>query len=240
MKLLPRKRKKHLKTIKFETLTCIIYENFILMRIRRKICEQKMASSKDYQQMLAVIVRFFLKMLKTKIRTKCKSEISVGSNSSLSQTLWTRTKVINSRMKHGAELSSSHISEKNVSQKTLDFGYQWNRFSKLNYIMSFLLIVFKIRNIKLIENFENVYKMMISELVAKKSYLSSSTLSQTEKKLYHHFLRFTLKLILINQKIYSKTRVDIRFKKLNWIRNQKVLSTFLLSWFLSRKTIEIT
>ena len=81
---------------------------------------------------------------------------------------------------------------------------------------------------------------MISELVAKKSYLSSSTLSQTAKKLYQHFLRCTLKLILINQKIYSKTRVDIRFKKLNWIRNQKLLSSFLLSWFLSRKTLEIT
>ena len=130
---------------------------------------------------------------------------------------------------------------KNVLRKTtIDLGYQWTRFNKLNYIMSFLLIVFKIRNIKLIENFENVYKKMISELVAKKSYLSSSTLSQTEKKLYHHFLRCTLKLILINQKIYSKTRVDIRFKKLNWIRNQKLLSSFLLSWFLSRKTLEIT
>ena len=121
MKLLPRKKKKDLKTIKFETLTCIIYENFILMRIRRKFCEQKMASSKDYQQLLAVIVRFFLKMLKTKIRTKYKSEISVGSISSLSQILWTRTKVINSRMKHGAELSSSHISEKKFSQKNIRF-----------------------------------------------------------------------------------------------------------------------
>ena len=79
---------------------------------------------------------------------------------------------------------------------------------------------------------------MISELVAKKSYLSSSTLSQTEKKLYHHFLRFTLKLILINQKNYSKTRVDIRFKKLNWIRNQKLLSSFLLLWFYREKHLK--
>ena len=78
---------------------------------------------------------------------------------------------------------------------------------------------------------------MISELVAKNFYLRSSTLSQTEKKLYYHSLRWTLKLILSNQKLYSKTSVDIRFKKAQLDHESKnilIISTIMV--FIEKNT----
>ena len=86
-------------------------------------------------------------------------------------------------MKQGADFSSSHTSEKKCSQKNVRFRLSVNQIKQAQLYHESFTYCFHNQKQKIVKKFEKTsIKMMISELLAKKSYLRSSTLSQIEKK----------------------------------------------------------